>query len=182
MLSRIATPKARDRPILPLVRIAGASLTLLLVGVPQSLSAMPAATSAPSAALVVRDPFNGIVGTIVAREQDFLILRTDRFLIKLPATAFTPTAEGYMIAMSRNEVNAAAHETIESIADLVSVGAEVRDRDGAAVGKVAAIDGDLVTLEVGRRNVRIARGAFAFDGTGLAVPLTKAELNAAAAR
>jgi preprotein translocase subunit YajC len=62
----------------------------------------------------------------------------------------------------------------------ITVGVAVSDPQGGAVGTIAAVDGDFVTLKTDRHEVRLPKASFAAGAeTGLVMGMTQAEVNAA---
>lgn len=60
-----------------------------------------------------------------------------------------------------------------------TVGAEVLDSSGGAVGTVTAINGDVVTVKTDKLDANLAKGSFAQQDGKLYIGMTQAELNAA---
>jgi hypothetical protein len=62
----------------------------------------------------------------------------------------------------------------------VKAGATVYDSKGNAVGKIDSVDGKSATLYTGKVSVKIPVASIARDEKGLAIGMTKAEIEAAA--
>ncbi len=144
--------------------------------------AAPAAarTTGLRAGAAVTDPQGGEVGTIVAIEGANVVLRTDRHEVRLPAASFTATDSAVLFGMTRDQLNASVDQMQAQAQQAFAVGAVVRDRDGAIVGPVQALDAESVTVRVGEGLVRLPRAALAPRPDGLATGATLAELQAAA--
>lgn len=146
----------------------------------QEAEPAPAAVTAatPTVGAEVRDTSDGVVGTISAVDGDRVVLRTDRHEIALPAASFTAVENGFIIAMTRDEANAAADEAQAAARNAISVGATVRDTSGGTVGTIEAIDGEHATIRLSNGAVRLPLAAIAAAPTGPVIALTAAELEA----
>lgn len=128
----------------------------------------------------VTDPQGGEVGTITAIEGDQVLLRTDRHEVRLPAAAFTATANAALFGVTRDQLNADIDRLQAQAAQAFVVGASVHDRSGAVVGPITVLDAESVTVRVGDGVVRLPRAAVVAGQQGLVVGATLAELQAAA--
>jgi hypothetical protein len=142
---------------------------------------LPAATVAAQTLGVgtpVTDPDGGAVGTITALEGDNVVLRTDRHEVRLPASSFAVTEEAALIGMTRDQLNGQVDQMLAQAQQAFAVGATVRDRDGATVGQVEALDDETLTVQFGDQQVRLPRAAVAAGPDGLVIGATVAELQA----
>lgn len=64
-------------------------------------------------------------------------------------------------------------------ADAFAVGTQVTDANGAAVGTVTAVSGDVVTVKTDKFETNLSKSSFAQSEGKLLVGMTQAELNAA---
>lgn len=64
-------------------------------------------------------------------------------------------------------------------ADGFTVGAEVLDGSGNAVGTVTAVNGDVVTVKTDKLDANLGKGSFAQQDGKLYIGMSQAELNAA---
>lgn len=130
----------------------------------------------------VTDPKGGEVGTITRIDGQFVILKTDRHEARLPISSFTPHQGGFLVAMSRDELNAAIDRTLAEANQKIVVGAIVTGSQGSPAGTISAIDEQFVTLKLGSGTlVRLPRGSIAPGPSGAVIGMTVAELEAAAA-
>lgn len=148
------------------------------------VAAVPAAAQAGAnftAGAKVSDTQNGEVGTITSVDSDFVILKTDKHEVRLPKTSFTAHEGGFIMAMTRAQVNAAVEQTqAQADANLVA-GALVRGNEGGAVGTIDAIDDQFATIKLtSGKLVRLPRTAIAAGAEGALIGMTVAELEAAA--
>jgi len=165
------------------LRLSAAALIAMPLAAPAAAQApqRPAAAQPSlSVGATVTDDTGGEVGTIIAISGDTLTLRTDRHEVRLPVSSFRPTATTVRFGMTRAQLNAAV-EAAEARADAAfAVGSPVRDRDGASVGTVAALDAEMATIQLAAGRVRVPRDGLRATPSGLVIGATLAELEAAA--
>jgi hypothetical protein len=141
----------------------------------------PAPAASFSAGAKVSDTAGGEVGTIARDDGNFVILKTDKHEVRLPKTSFTAHNGGFIMAMTRAEVNAATEEALAEADKKVAVGASVTGSQGAPVGTIDAVDAEFVTLKlVSGKLVRLPRKGIAPGPDGAVIGMTAAELEAAA--
>ena len=126
----------------------------------------------------VTDPAGGTVGTITAINGANLTLRTDRHEVPLPVSSFTATDSAVLFGMTQAELNAAVEAAQARAQAAFAVGTVVKDRNGAVVGPVQALDGETVTIQLSNGLVRLPRSALAAGQEGLVTGATLAELQA----
>ena len=126
----------------------------------------------------VTDPAGGTVGTITAINGANLTLRTDRHDVPLPVSSFTATDSAVLFGMTQAELNAAVEAAQARAAAAFAVGTVVKDRNGAVVGPVQALDDQTVTIQLSNGLVRLPRNALAAGQDGLVTGATLAELQA----
>jgi hypothetical protein len=141
----------------------------------------PAPAASFSVGAKVSDTAGGEVGTIARDDGNFVILKTDKHEVRLPKTSFTAHNGGFIMAMTRAEVNAATEEALAEADKKVAVGASVTGSQGAPVGTIDAVDAEFVTLKlVSGKLVRLPRKGIAPGPDGAVIGMTAAELEAAA--
>ena len=160
------------------------ALPLALLGA--VASAQPALAVQAQGAIVagakVNDPKGGEVGTVVKVDGQFVILKTDKHEARLPVASFTPHQGAFLVAMTRDELNAAIDKTLGEANQKIAVGAAVSGSQGGNVGVIDAMEGDLVTLKLASGvKVRLPRASLAPGPNGAVIGMTAAELEAAAA-
>ncbi len=116
------------------------------------------------------------VGTITAINGPNLTLRTDRHEAQLPVTSFTATESAVLFGMTQAALNAAIEAAEARAQAAFAVGAVVRDRDGAELGPIQALDAETVTIRLSNGLVRLPRSALAAGPQGLVTGATLAEL------
>jgi preprotein translocase subunit YajC len=162
--------------------------TFILIGLAASAAALQpaAAQTAPAAASFsagakVSDTAGGEVGTIASVDGDYVILKTDKHEVRLPKTSFTAHNGGFIMAMTRDQVNAAVEQSLASAAEKIVVGATVSGSQGAPVGTIDALDDQYVTVKLSSgKLVRLPRSGLAPGPNGAIIGMTVAELEAAA--
>jgi preprotein translocase subunit YajC len=151
-----------------------------------SLIAGLAAAAAPAAAAVavgatVKDTNGGVVGTITRVEGGNLVLKTDRHDVTLPVSSFTPTDEGALFAMTRDQLNAEVDKALAAANAQIVAGAAVKGATGTTVGTIQAVDEQFVTLKLASgASVRLPRNAVAGGPNGPVTSLTAEQIEAAA--
>jgi hypothetical protein len=151
-----------------------------------AVAVTPAAALAQAAAGVqvgatVKDVQGGIVGTITAVNGANVTIHTDRLDATVPATSFTVHEGDVLFGMTQAQLDAAVDQANQAAQAAFAVGTQVKDRDGAVVGAVQALDTDTVTVQMGAQQVRLPRAALAASNGTLVTGATLAELQAAAA-
>jgi len=142
------------------------------------LAAPALAQSALRVGATVTDPQGGTVGTITAINGANLTLRTDKHEVPLPVSSFTATDSAVLFGMTQAALNAAVEAAQARAQAAFAVGAVVRDRNGAVLGPVQALDGETVTIQLSNGLVRLPRNALAAGQEGLVTGATLAELQA----
>ena len=143
--------------------------------------AQPAFAQAMTVGAKVSDTAGGAVGTITAVDGQYVTLKTDRHEVRFPVASFTRVDDGYIMAMTQAQVNAAAEQSLAQAQALVTVGAAVRGAGGAVVGIIDALDDQYVTLKVEDRLIKLPRAAVGAGPSGPVLGITEAELEAAVA-
>lgn len=126
----------------------------------------------------VTDTSGGEVGTITAVNGDAVTLRTDRHEVALPAASFAVTDEAILVGVTRDALNAQVDQLLAQAQQAFTVGAVLRDSQGAEVGPVQAVDAETVTVQLGEQQVRLPRTAIAASPNGLVIGGTVEELRA----
>jgi preprotein translocase subunit YajC len=161
--------------------------SVYLVAAFLSLAAAPAAVLAqpPAAGIAagaaVKDTNGGDVGIVLRVDGQFLVVKTDKHEVRLPAASFTPHNGALLFAMTRDQLNAAVEQQLAAAAASIAPGAAVADAKGAAIGTVSAVDADTVTIKLASGTlVRLPKTGVAPGPRGLVTGATAAELEAAA--
>lgn len=152
---------------------------------PAANAAAPAANTAGqaqiSAGAQVSGPQGAPVGTIASVDGDFAVVKTDKHEVRLPKTAFAAGPNGLVIGLSREALNASVEQSLGKLDDVLKAGAAVSGAQGAAVGTVQAVEGDLVTVKLtSGKSVRLPKSGFAPGPNGLVIGLTAQQLEQAA--
>ena len=145
---------------------------------PAMAQAAPAAQASFTAGAKVSDTAGGAVGTITSVEGDFVTLKTNKHEVRLPKSSFTAVKDGFIMAMTQAQVNAAVDQSLAKAEALVAVGAMVRDTSGGMVGPIQEMDAQFVTLKLPNALVKLPRSAVAATPRGPVIAMTAAELTA----
>ena len=150
---------------------------------PAPAGSTPAATT-PSAApkiaqgATVYDPKGGTVGTIDSADAQYAVVATPSNKVKLPLSSFAAGEKGPVIAMTQAELDAAAQGAAKQLT--LNVGDTVKTAQGAEVGKIEAVEGDLVTVATAKTKAKLPKTAFAMGDSGPVIGMTAEQLDAAA--
>ena len=177
-----------------------AAAALMIVGAPALAQQTPAtapagtataaagataAATAPAAGQTVYDTAGGVVGKIDKVEGQVAVIATGKNNVGLPLTSFAMGPNGPVISMTKDQVDAAAAGAAATAAAKtaasITAGATVKDTSGASVGTIKSVEGQYALLDTTKVQVKLPLTAFAAQGDGLIVSMTKAEIESAAA-
>ena len=145
-----------------------------------SVSLTPA--FAQTAGTTVVDTKGDAVGTVVKVDGNNIVIKTDKHEVALPKTSFTASDGKLYFGMTQAELNAATEKSLAEAATSIVAGAAVKGSDGAAVGKIEAIDAETITIKLtSGALVRVPRTGVAGGNGEVIVGLTAKELEASAA-
>jgi preprotein translocase subunit YajC len=131
----------------------------------------------------VKDTNGGDVGTITKVDGQFVILKTDKHEVRLPVASFTAHQGHFLMAMTRDQLNAEVDKTKAAANAKLVAGASVAGSQGGNVGTIDAIDAQFVTVKLtSGKLVRLPRAAMAPGPNGGVIGMTVEELEAAAAQ
>jgi preprotein translocase subunit YajC len=134
-----------------------------------------------SAGMVVNDTKGGSVGSVARVDGQFVVVKTDKHEVRLPATSFTPHEGALLFGMTRDQLNADVEKSLAAAAAKIAPGATVTGTAGGAVGTITAVDDQTVTIKLASGNlVRVPRTGVAAGPNGVVVGATAADLEAAA--
>ena len=144
--------------------------------------AQPALAQGPSVGAQVRDTKGGEVGTITKVDGQFVIVKTDRHEVRLPVSSFTAHEGAFLMAMTRDQLNAEVEKTLASASANLAAGASVTGSQGGLVGTIDSLDAEFVTVKLtSGKLVRLPRKSVAPGPNGAVIGMSVAELEAAAA-
>jgi preprotein translocase subunit YajC len=163
------------------VFLTSLSLAFAAAGAAGQPALAQASQAAIAAGSQVKDTQGGDVGTVTKVEGQFVFLKTDRHEVRLPVTSFTAHEGHFLMALTRDQLNAEADKAkAEARANLVA-GASISGPNGGAVGTIDAIDDQFVTVKLASgKLVRLPRSGVAAGPNGGVIGATAAELEAAA--
>jgi preprotein translocase subunit YajC len=161
--------------------IVSTAAAMFAFAAPVSAQDAAAPTAQIQAGAKVSDTEGGEVGTITSIDGDFVILRTDRHEVRLPATSFAVGDNGFVMAMTRAQVNEAVERELANQGPVAATGATVHDTSDATVGIITETDDQHATLRLrSDRLVRLPLTAFARGPNGPVIAMSATELEAAA--
>lgn len=172
--------------------VIGAAM-LPAAAIAQTSSAAPpadaaSATNAAAGVTVgatVYDPQGSEVGTVESVSGGNVVVNTGTNRATLAATSFGKGAKGPTVSATKAQLDAAVADASAKAKTAVRAAlvpdAEVRGKDGAVVGKVKAVNGDNVVLDRAAGPVTVPSQYFTTSQNGLALTISAAELDNAAA-
>lgn len=141
----------------------------------------PAAGASIAAGMAVKDTKGGDVGSVLRVDGQFIVVKTDKHEVRLPATSFTAHEGSLLFGMTRDQLNAEVDKSLAAGAAKIAAGATVTGTAGAVVGTISAVDEQTVTIKLASGNlVRVPRSGVAPGPNGVVVGATAADLEAAA--
>lgn len=151
---------------------------------PAAAPAAPAAAPKIEVGATVLDPKGGEVGKIEQVSGPNIVLATPTNKVTLPATAIAAWPAGLTIAMTREELDAAASAaTAKNTAALESAlvaGAQTHSIDGSKmVGTIKAIEAENIVLTTERGDIQLPKGAFTMGPAGLSVAMSAEQFDQA---
>lgn len=162
--------------------VTGLSVALFATGAAVQ-PALAQAQASMAAGAQVKDTAGGDVGTVTQVDGQFVILKTDRHEVRLPVSSFTAHQGHFIMAMTRDQLNAEVDKTKAAASAKLVAGASVAGSQGGNVGTIDAIDDQYVTVKLtSGKLVRLPRNAIAPGPNGGVIGMTVAELEAAAAQ
>jgi preprotein translocase subunit YajC len=161
----------------------GISAALFAAGAAMHPAFAQAAQANIAAGAQVKDTAGGDVGTVTKVDGQFVILKTDKHEVRLPVSSFTAHQGHFIMAMTRDQLNAEVDKTKAAASAKLVAGATVTGSQGGNVGTIEAIDDQFVTVKLtSGKMVRLPRPAIAPGPNGGVIGMTVAELEAAAAQ
>ena len=166
-----------------------AAATMMLVAAPAFAQAASAGAAtpavAPTAGQTVYDTAGGTVGKIDKIDGQVAVVATGKNSVGLPLTSFAMGANGPVISMTREQLDAAAAsaaaDAAAKSAAKIAAGASVSDTAGGPVGTIKSVEGEFALLDTSKVQVKLPLTAFAVKGDALVVGMTKTQIEAAAA-
>lgn len=143
----------------------------------------PATAPAPAAASVtaganVVDTTGAPVGTIESVSGANAVLSTGTVKASIPVASFAKGANGLVIGITKADLEAKVQAATKPTE--ITAGMAVSGPNGAAVGKVDAVNGDMITVATANSKAQLPKTAFAQGPNGLVIGMTADQLDAAA--
>ena len=159
-------------------KIILSSLSLVLAAGGAQAQAPAAAAPAIAAGAKVTDPNGGEVGTVTSVANGNVVVKTDKYDVSLPVTSFAASNGVFLIALTRDQLNAETEKAMAAAGPVVTVGATVYDPQGGVVGTVQELDAELATVKLPNSVVKLPLNAFARGPNGPLIGETAAQLEA----
>jgi hypothetical protein len=140
----------------------------------------------------LRDVDGKPIGKIDSVDADGVVVDTGQYKVKVPLISFGVDKAGLVLgttAAKFNDIVAKAHaqaaastppakpEPRPATAADISAGAQLRDVNGQALGKITAVAADGATLDTGQTKIKLPLDAFGVDSSGLVLGITAQKLN-----
>lgn len=152
-------------------------VALAQTATPDAAATAPSAPPQVTAGAAVSDTTGAAVGTIDMIANGNATINTGTTKVAVPLSAFAKGPNGLMIGLTRSQLEAAVAQAKPTT---IAVGTAVIGPQGKPVGQVAAVDGDLVTVQTATTKVQLPKSGFAAQGGGLVIGMTADQLDAAA--
>jgi hypothetical protein len=153
----------------------------LVIGISKAdLEAQVAQATKPTditVGMAVSGPKGSPVGKVEAVSGDMVTVATATTRAQLPKAAFAKGQNGLVIGMTADQLNAAAAAKTPTE---IAAGMAVSGPQGAPVGTVDSVAGDLITVATANTKVQLPNTAFAKGANGLVIGLSAEQLEAAA--
>lgn len=132
------------------------------------------------------------IGKVDSVDADGVVVDTGQYKVRVPMVSIGVDNSGLMIgttAAKFNDIVAKAHaqaaasappakpEPRPATAADISAGAQLRDVNGQAIGKITAVTADGATLDTGQTKIKLPLDAFGVDSSGLVLGITAQKLN-----
>jgi len=167
-----------------LVLALAGSTALAAPAFAQATQPAPAAAAPASAAANVTAGANVVdttgapVGTIESVSGGNAVLSTGTVKAAIPVSSFAKGANGLVIGITKTDLEAKVQAATKPTD--IAAGMAVSGPGGAAVGKVDAVNGDLVTVATANSKAQLPKTAFAQGPNGLVIGMTAEQIDAAA--
>ncbi len=171
-------------PTLPLIALAALATAAPAQTAPGRAPVAAPVSTTPTVGAMVYDPEGGEVGTVAALTADAAVIDTGTHKAAVPFTAFSTTAKGATITLTKAQLDAAAAgqqaQAAAAIKTQLVAGTQVRGVGGTTVvGTIKAADDQFVTLTTAKGDVKLPVSGFGSDANGLIIGMTAAQLDAA---
>lgn len=151
-----------------------------------AVPATPALAQAITVGMQVTDTTGAPVGTVTGIQGDNLLVKTDKYTAALAKNSFTPHNGKLLYAISQAQLDAEIEKSLAAADASVKAGASVKGAGGSAVGTIASVEAETVTIDVGgdaSKKIKLPRSGVRGnpDGT-VTIGLTSDQVKAALAQ
>jgi hypothetical protein len=166
-----------------LVLALAGSTVLAVPAFAQATQPAPTAAAAPAAAAVtvganVVDATGAPVGTIESVSGGNAVLSTGVAKAAIPVGSFAKGPNGLVVGITKADLEAKVAAATKPTD--IAAGMAISGPGGAAVGKVDAVSGDMVTVATANSKAQLPKTAFAQGPNGLVIGMTADQIDAAA--
>jgi Ribonuclease G/E len=151
----------------------------------QATQPAPAAAAAPAAGAPevkvgasVSDTTGAPVGTIESVSGGNAVLSTGTAKAAIPVASFAKGPNGLVVGITKADLEAKVAQA--TTPTNIAAGMAILGPNGAPVGKVDAVAGDMVTVATANTKAQLPKTAFAQGPNGLVIGMTAEQLDAAA--
>lgn len=149
-------------------------------------AASPAPSPQPAVGMIVRDTAGAQVGTIEQVSGNMAIVTTGKHKVSLPMSSFAMDKQGPLIAMTRDQLDAAAEkaeaQSKAAFRARLVPGVLVKGLSGVNIGTIKQVDDDFVVLTSAKGDAKLPVNAFTDSSDGLKISMTAADFEAAVAQ
>ncbi|WP_265563136.1 preprotein translocase subunit YajC [Sphingomicrobium arenosum] len=155
--------------------------TALVAMAPLAPAVAAAQPAGVTAGMEVVDTNGGMVGTVIAADDQLVTVRTDRHEVPVPANSFTPHEGKLLFGMTAAELNAAVDANMAAAEASVAVGKAVKDVNGVEFATIDEMGADYIQLALeGDKVIRIPVDGLQKDANGAIALYNAADLMAGA--
>ena len=158
--------------------LAGPAFAQATQPAPAAAAATATGAASVTAGATVVDTTGAPVGTIESVNGGNAVLSTGTVKAAIPVSSFAKGANGLVVGITKADLEAKVQAATKPTE--IAAGMAVSGPGGAAVGKVDAVNGDLVTVATANSKAQLPKTAFAQGPNGLVIGMTAAQIDAAA--
>lgn len=96
----------------------------------------------------VSDPQDNPVGMIIAIEDGYATIKTDKHEIPLPLESYGPGDGKFHVGLSQAELNAAYERQLNAATNSIEVGKEIASVEGDVIGVIELMDEETLTIRL----------------------------------
>lgn len=164
-------------------------IVLALSGATVASAQAPAPAATAEAQLTVGagvfDTSGNQIATVDSMAGDNVVVSTGTNKVAIPKGSFGAGEKGAVIAATREQLDAAGAQAAaaakQAVMAQLTPGADIKGTSGATLGKVKAVEGDIVVVTTPKGDVRVPSAGFATGPSGIVLGMSAADFEAAVA-